>query len=97
MPPEKSDLEERQRRFYLHYAGLGLEFAGGITGFVLLGWAVDYWLGSSPIGTIAGSVLGFAGGLYNLIRRAKEIQAGIARMERDKAARNQGSDDERSP
>jgi F0F1-type ATP synthase assembly protein I len=45
------------------YFAAGLRFAGGIVLFVLLGWLLDRWLGTTPafiaVGTIVGSVLSF--------------------------------------
>lgn len=52
------------------YAGLGMELAGGIAGFAALGWWLDRSFGTSPGWLIAGSLVGSAGGLYNLIRHA---------------------------
>lgn len=95
MQPGESKRNEQRRNFYLRYAGIGLEFAGGVAGFTLLGWLVDRWLGWQPYGLVTGAVLGFVGGMYNLIRRAFEIQAGVARMRRedDEATKRRESDD----
>jgi ATP synthase protein I len=45
------------------YVSLGLTFAGGIVGFLLLGFVLDRWLGTTPvfilIGTFLGTVLSF--------------------------------------
>ncbi len=42
---------------------LGMTFAGAIIMFMLGGWALDRWLGVTPlftlVGTVAGAVLGF--------------------------------------
>lgn len=51
-------------------AGMGTELAGGIVGMLLLGFLLDWWLGSSPWLTIGGAVLGLVGGGYNFLRRA---------------------------
>lgn len=43
-------------------------------GFVvpaLLGFSLDQWLGSRPIGILVGMVLGFAAGMLQLLRIAK--------------------------
>ena len=40
------------------YVALGLTFAGGIVMFVLGGWALDRWLGLTPLFTIAGTLVG---------------------------------------
>ena len=55
------------------YAGIGLEICAG----VLLGVLVGYWLDSrygwTPIGTLIGSLLGIAGGMYLVIRQAMRM------------------------
>lgn len=51
-----------------------MELAGGILGFVLLGWWADRSLRSHPIGIIVGSIIGCVGGLYHTVRRAIEMQ-----------------------
>lgn len=40
------------------YFAAGLRFAGGIVLFVLLGVALDRWLGITPLGVILGTVVG---------------------------------------
>jgi ATP synthase protein I len=37
---------------------------------VLIGWALDYWLGISPWGMIVFLLLGFAAGVLNVMRSA---------------------------
>jgi ATP synthase protein I len=44
------------------------EFIGGVIGGSLLGYGIDWLLGSLPLGLITGLVLGFATGMYNLLR-----------------------------
>lgn len=40
---------------------------------ILLGYGLDYWLGTRPVFTIVGAALGMAGGLWHLIRLAGEL------------------------
>lgn len=40
------------------YFAAGLRFAGGIVLFVLLGMALDRWLGISPLGVSLGTMVG---------------------------------------
>ena len=40
------------------YVALGGTFAAGIIGFMLGGWALDRWLGLTPLFTITGTVVG---------------------------------------
>jgi F0F1-type ATP synthase assembly protein I len=42
---------------------VGFEMAAPIG----LGFALDYWFGTLPIGMIVGAVIGFVGGVYHLV------------------------------
>ena len=55
-------------------AGLGIQFAGGIVLFVLLGNWADKRFGLRPWGVLAGLAIGFGGGLYMLVRAAKRAE-----------------------
>ena len=72
-PSERPDPSELSKRAW-RVAGLGTEMAGGIAGFVLLGWWIDRQFGTSPTWLIVGAVLGGVGGLVHLIKRALELQ-----------------------
>jgi ATP synthase protein I len=59
---------------------VGLEWASRITTigleFVLpmvLGYGVDSWLRTTPVGTVAGAVLGFALGMWQTIRMTRRL------------------------
>lgn len=52
--------------------GAGVEFAGAILVLAGLGYLFDRWAGTGPWGLVIGSMVGLAGGLYNLIRMARE-------------------------
>lgn len=52
------------------FASAGVEMAGGIGLFALLGWLVDRWLGTDPWGLVTGAVLGLVGGMYLIIKAA---------------------------
>jgi ATP synthase protein I len=47
---------------------LSTELVGGIIVGAAIGWAVDRLLGTSPWGLSVGLLLGFAGGVANLVR-----------------------------
>ena len=64
------------------YAGLGAELAGGIAGFVLLGYWLDWYFGIGPTGVVAGGIVGCVGGMVHLIRRAYEMQRRFGRPAR---------------
>jgi len=52
----------------LKLAGLGVELAGVIIGFTLVGLWIDRRFGTGSWGLVICVVLGCTGGLYNLIR-----------------------------
>lgn len=45
------------------------QFLGQMFGFVIIGFALDYWAGTGPWGVIIVSVLGIAGSLWLLVLR----------------------------
>jgi F0F1-type ATP synthase assembly protein I len=40
------------------YLAMGLRYAGGVVLFMLLGLGADRWLHLTPVGTIAGTLIG---------------------------------------
>jgi ATP synthase protein I len=70
---------------WVRYSGVGLEMAGAVAGFALIGYWIDGRYGSKPWGILIGLVLGLTGGLYNLIRQSLQAER-EARME-DSAGR----------
>ncbi len=50
------------------YSHLGITFTLFLAGSIYLGLKVDAWLGVSPLFTLLGVLLGFAGGFYYLLR-----------------------------
>ena len=57
---------------------MGIEFTGAVLVAAFLGWGVDHFAGTSPWGLMAGFVLGFATGVYSLIK-ASANQTGADR------------------
>lgn len=51
-------------------SGLGIEFAGAVGGFALLGYWIDRRWDTEPWGLLICVALGLVGGTYNLIREA---------------------------
>ncbi len=51
-------------------SGVGLELAGAVAGFTLIGYWVDRHYATGPWGLVVGIVLGLVGGLYNLIKQS---------------------------
>lgn len=60
--------DEEMRRQSHRMAGVGFNFVASLLLFGAAGWGLDWWLGWSPWGLIAGFALGFALGLWQLIR-----------------------------
>ena len=59
---------------------LSAELVGGVVIGFILGWLLDRWLGTSPLGMIVFLLLGFAAGVLNVMRSAGVIAA-VARRE----------------
>lgn len=55
---------------------LSTELVAGVIVGAAIGWALDRLLGSSPWGLTVGLLLGFAGGVANLVRAANSSSAG---------------------
>ena len=54
---------------------LSTELVGGVLLGAALGWVLDRWLGSSPWGLIVLVLLGFAGGVLNVMRAAGVVSS----------------------
>lgn len=70
-----------------------MELAGGLVGFVLIGYWIDWKFRTSPWGLVIGATLGGVGGVYNLIRRARQMQQDFNRPTEDQTK----SGDEKRP
>lgn len=74
MPPEDDRKRGRTATPSLtRYAGLGMEIAGGLIGFTLLGYGFDYLFDTGRVGTITGATIGAIAAMAHLIRRAIEM------------------------
>ena len=49
-------------------AGLGIELAGAVGGFCLLGYWIDRHYDTQPWGLLIGAICGLVGGFHNFIR-----------------------------
>ena len=86
------------RRFpnWVRHSGVGLELAGAVAGFALLGYWIDRHFGSQPWGLLTGLVLGIVGGLYNMVSEA--LRATREAQQDDKAGRGGTKDNpDRAP
>ena len=64
-------------------ARIGLDLAGAVAGFTLLGWWADSHWQTSPRYTLVGVILGLIGGMYKLIRRALDASKDAAANRKD--------------
>lgn len=60
---------------------IAADLVGGLIGGAAIGWLVDRWLGSSPMGLIAFFFLGAAAGMWNVYRtvRGYDMSLGFGR------------------
>ncbi len=58
------------------YGAAGLQLAISVVAFLLIGDYVDGKLGTSPWLAVTGLILGFIGGMVNLIRIVQRINIG---------------------
>ncbi len=56
---------------FAKYLAIGLEIPSTIVGSLVVGYFIDYQLGTSPWVTVAASVLGFFGAVYRLTQYLK--------------------------
>lgn len=61
---------------YTRFAGLGFTFVFLIGLFTLGGYGLDRLLGTVPLFVLLGMVVGFAGALYYLFIKIKELGGG---------------------
>lgn len=55
------------------FAGMGMELAGAVLGFCLLGMWIDHRYETDPYGTLICALLGIVGGMYNFIRQTLKV------------------------
>lgn len=63
------------------YLALGFRFAGGVILFMLAGLGLDRWLGLTPVGTVAGTLVGASLSFLSVYR---ELMADEAKARRDR-------------
>jgi F0F1-type ATP synthase assembly protein I len=73
------------------FAGLGAELAAGIAAFVLIGFWLDWKLGTGRTATLVAAVLGLIGGFYNFYRQALAMQR---RLDARKPRKSETRDDD---
>ena len=60
---------------------IAADLVGGLIGGAAIGWLIDRWLGSAPMGLIAFFFLGAAAGMWNVYRtvRGYDMSLGLGR------------------
>lgn len=71
--------DRQQKPTWLRFSGIGVEFAGVVIGFTLIGIWIDRHYNKSPWGVVIGASLGLVGGMYNLIRESLKASKDAAR------------------
>jgi len=64
---------------------LATEFVAGVAVGGFIGWALDTWLGTTPLFLLVFFFLGVAAGVLNVVRTAREMNAPQAADEKPKA------------
>ena len=67
------DRDEQQAQS-TKYLGVGLTVVGSTALFLGVGWWVDGRVGSKPVFTLIGALVGLVAGIYQLFRRLSEDQ-----------------------
>jgi ATP synthase protein I len=70
---DRSAKAEAESASWHQMAGVGVEFIAAVGLFAALGWWLDPKLGTSPWLLIAGCGLGFAVGLWQMVRTAQKL------------------------
>ena len=70
---ERRDRANRESASWHRLAGVGVEFVVAIGFCAALGWWLDRKFGTSPWLLIAGCALGFATGLWQMVRAANRM------------------------
>ena len=75
---------------WVRVSGIGVEFAGAVAGFTLVGYWVQRYFDCAPWGVLVGAILGLGGGMYNMIR-----QSLAAVRQADRGSSKKGPDEDR--
>lgn len=72
MPDEKANGEAPDYYSAFRWASLAFELVGAVAVLALIGYLLDYWLGSAPWGLVICITLGLVLGFFNLIKQASK-------------------------
>jgi len=71
---------EDKRNPLWRMSGMGIELASHIVAGLLIGWLLDYWLKTSPLWLVIGTVAGVVVGMVDFIRSALKAQRQATRQ-----------------
>ncbi len=76
-PEEKGDAERRARRreLAIQLTAVGFEFSGSVLGGLLLGAALDRWLGTDPWLLLVGTFAGLGTAVLRMVRLLRRFDA----------------------
>ncbi len=77
---------------WVRLSGVGLELAGAVAGFTLIGYWIDSRYATGPWGVVIGVTLGLVGGLYNLVKQSLVAQREARAEDRTAAVDRSPSD-----
>lgn len=81
-PPPRDESDDRPKGRARLGDGfqVGVELVAGMIGGLLIGWALDSWVGTKPLFLVIFLFLGFAAGMLNVYRTLKHMgKAGLGR------------------
>jgi len=79
--------DQKDRPVWIRLSGIGMEFAGAVVGFTLLGYWIDQKFESRPTGVLIGAALGIIGGGYKLIRTSLQAAKDADRQSQNREDR----------
>lgn len=85
--PDRTEEEEPTLVILARYSGHGLTIAMSTALFLLAGWWVDGRLGTEPLFTIMGALVGAAAGFYSMLQHVLLIPRQRERDAADERAR----------
>jgi F0F1-type ATP synthase assembly protein I len=84
---QRSDEDDKSSSNLYRLSGMGIELTASVVGMALVGWLLDWALGTGPWLLVTFAVLGIIGGTYNFIKGAlKENRAQQAQWRKRHAA-----------